>query len=331
LPRGGQGRPLVAVLEMIINVNEKEVPLMDLKELKSNWEEFGRQDPLWAVLTNPDKKGNKWNAKEFFVSGENEINSVFEYLEALNIHVSGRALDFGCGVGRLTQALCPYFQECYGIDIAESMITEAQKYNRFGDKCKYLVNESDNLNLFSDNYFDFVYTSIVLQHIREDYVKKYITEFLRILKLGGILIFDMPAEPLKFEPTAYKAEISPLCNYIGMEVGSKAVIPVKVKNISNSIWPGLAESGYKFVISLGNHWLDEKGRLIINDDGRINIPGNVGPGEGVELKLTVSAPDNPGNFILEFDMVLEGVSWFKERGLRTTKHLGLASGYHSRF
>ena len=40
---------------------------MDLKELQKHWHQFGKQDPMWAILTWPDKKGNKWSVDEFFV------------------------------------------------------------------------------------------------------------------------------------------------------------------------------------------------------------------------------------------------------------------------
>jgi predicted TPR repeat methyltransferase len=49
------------------------------------------------------------------------------------------ALDFECGVGRVTQALCARFARCDGVDIAGSMIRLARQYNRFGDRCQYYV------------------------------------------------------------------------------------------------------------------------------------------------------------------------------------------------
>ena len=39
---------------------------MDLKQLQKNWDEFGKTDPLWAILTSPDRKGGKWDPEEFF-------------------------------------------------------------------------------------------------------------------------------------------------------------------------------------------------------------------------------------------------------------------------
>jgi hypothetical protein len=39
---------------------------MDIKELKKHWNRFGKADPLWAIVTQPDKKGNRWQRDDFF-------------------------------------------------------------------------------------------------------------------------------------------------------------------------------------------------------------------------------------------------------------------------
>ena len=94
-----------------------------------NWNKFGRTDPLWAIMTHPDKKGNKWEREEFFETGVKEIENIMKDIQSLDIHFqTNRALDFGCGIGRLTQALAIYFEEVYGIDIAPSMIKLAKEY-----------------------------------------------------------------------------------------------------------------------------------------------------------------------------------------------------------
>lgn len=170
---------------------------MELKELQKHWNQFGKQDPLWAIATWDDKKGNKWNPEEFFELGRQEIAGVMEYVQKLGLlQQLGRALDFGCGVGRLTQALASYFDEVVGIDIAPSMVKLAKQYNRFGARCTYRVNDQDNLRLFPDQEFHFIYSNIVLQHMKPEYAKSYIKEFLRVLKPEGVLIFQLPSRNL---------------------------------------------------------------------------------------------------------------------------------------
>jgi len=168
---------------------------MNIKELQKNWNKFGKIDPFWAIMTRSNKKRNKWRIEEFFNTGIKEINEIIKYIELLDFNVPHRkALDFGCGIGRLTQALANYFDKVCGVDIAPSMIKLANKYNRHGGKCKYYLNEMDNLRLFPDNSFDFIYTNITLQHMEPQYSKNYIKEFLRILIPHGLCIFQQPSE-----------------------------------------------------------------------------------------------------------------------------------------
>ncbi len=167
---------------------------MDLKQLQAHWNAFGQSDPLWAILTDPEKAGGKWEWDEFFRLGESEIDQVLERVAEVGIAVRrGRALDFGCGVGRLTQGLCRHFQECCGVDIAPSMVELARAHNRHGGRCRYELNTASDLRRFADNGFDFVYSSLVLQHIRPHYAKRYLAEFVRILAPGGCAVFRLPS------------------------------------------------------------------------------------------------------------------------------------------
>lgn len=84
---------------------------MTLKRLRRHWDLLGKKDPLWAVLALESKRGNRWGVDEFFATGQDEIEEVTKYVEALGVELDRRnALDFGCGVGRLTQALADRFE-----------------------------------------------------------------------------------------------------------------------------------------------------------------------------------------------------------------------------
>ncbi len=166
---------------------------MQLEELARSWDQLGRSDPLWAILYDPAKKGNRWSLEEFFATGEATVDQALRHLDALKVEVNlERALDFGCGVGRLTQALARHFNEIDGVDIAPSMVGRAREYNRFGDRCRYHVNSRDDLRMFADGTFDFVFTDIVLQHMPSELMLSYVAEFIRVLRLGGVGLFDIP-------------------------------------------------------------------------------------------------------------------------------------------
>ena len=77
---------------------------MDISDWQKNWNELGKDDPLWVVLTDPAKKGGKWDPSEFFETGRTEIKNMLRELSDKGIELDKtRALDFGCGVGRLSQ------------------------------------------------------------------------------------------------------------------------------------------------------------------------------------------------------------------------------------
>ena len=167
---------------------------LEYKRLQSNWNTFGKNDPMWAILTDPAKKDNKWQPGEFFETGINDIERVISYTKQRNLNINyNKAIDFGCGVGRLTQALAMKFNEVIGIDIAPSMINSANYHNRFKERCKYVLNNKYDLSFIPSADVDFIYTIITLQHMKPKFSKGFIQEFMRILKRGGLLIFQIPS------------------------------------------------------------------------------------------------------------------------------------------
>ena len=168
---------------------------MRLSGLRRHWDEFGRSDPLWAILTAPDKKGNRWSIDEFLQTGRDEIAALIAYLDerGLTAH-RRRALDFGCGAGRLTHALADHFEQVIGVDIAPSMIDVARKLHADRPGLDFRVNASNRLESIEAGSIDLVYTRLVLQHMPPRYIRAYLAEFVRVLSPGGVLVFQLPAE-----------------------------------------------------------------------------------------------------------------------------------------
>lgn len=120
------------------------------------------------------------------------------HVKLLGIKIeNNHALDFGCGVGRLTQALANFFNMVDGVDISPSMIDLARKYNQFGDRVKYYLNNKNDLSIFDDNSYDLIYTTDVFQHMSPQYMEGYLMELLRVLSPEGLLIFQLPSEHVK--------------------------------------------------------------------------------------------------------------------------------------
>ena len=291
---------------------------MNFRDHQRNWNRLGEIDPLWAILSDPRKKQNGWNKDEFFKTGEAEIDWLMDYVGSLPVKMrNGEALDFGCGVGRVTQALCKYFDHCAGVDIAGSMIRLANEYNRYDSRCRYYLNEAEDLRMFGDDRFDLIYSNIVLQHMEPKYSKRYIGEFIRILRIGGLAVFQAPSEPMTVRETLVqadllKADITVTVPSLTAAPDEKITINVNVTNSGPLPWS--PEAGTKYPIRLGNHWLSSKGEMLQIDDGRAGIVEVVKPWGSVELLLLIRAPNKPGDYLLELDMVREHIAWFKDRG-----------------
>jgi hypothetical protein len=126
----------------------------------------------------------------------------------------------------------------------------------------------------------------------------------------GNLLFSSADGPLP--ASAFQASIASQSIPTSLERGSKATVYFTVKNISTVIWPMLG-------LTLGNHWLDSNGRVLIHDAYRTGLAFDLRPGDQVDLPLTIETPRAPGHYILEIDMVQEGVAWFSGMGSKTLR------------
>src|SRR5207249_6792238 len=96
-------------------------------------------------------------------------------------------------------------------------------------------------------------------------------------------------------------------------------IYVKVRNTGEGVWPALADSGGNYRLAAGNHWLSESNVAVVNDDGRSVLLYDLKPGEEIEIPLTVTAPVEAGTYVLDIDMVQEGVAWFATKGSKSLR------------
>ena len=167
---------------------------MGLQQVRDKWSELGESDAMWAVLTEKGKSRNRWDQEEFLATGRAEIATQLAELDRHHVPVKfDRALDFGCGVGRLTQGLLAGgFARATGIDISPGMIKKAEEVNTHGDRCSFILNVVGDLSVFENDSFDLVYTRRVLQHMPSDLARSYIREFFRVARPGGVVVFQIP-------------------------------------------------------------------------------------------------------------------------------------------
>ncbi|HET9031344.1 MAG TPA: class I SAM-dependent methyltransferase [Dokdonella sp.] len=168
------------------NINDAQ-----LAKLRRIWSALGHDDPLWAVLSHPDKRGRRWNTEAFLATGKAEIDTQLDQLAASGFpRERGLAIDFGCGAGRLTRALAAHFDHVLGIDVSPSMIAAANQLNADIANIEFRENASTDLADIADASVDFVFSHITLQHIPTPLAIAYADEFLRILAPGGVAVFQ---------------------------------------------------------------------------------------------------------------------------------------------
>ena len=55
------------------------------------WESLGRVDPLWAVLTDPARRGRRWDEAAFLATGRDEVTAILDKMASLGAPEIGRA------------------------------------------------------------------------------------------------------------------------------------------------------------------------------------------------------------------------------------------------
>jgi len=218
------------------------------------WEDLGAMDPLWSILTYPGRKHGKWNLQEFFDTGEKEIDRLMNKSEMLHRPLGREtALDFRCGVGRLTRALAKHFKKCYGVDISFPMVEKAKELNSEISNCEFLLNKEENLSMFPTNHFDMIYTNIVLQHITDkDVIKSYVSEFVRVVKTGGLAVFQLPSYISAIAMLQPRARIHSVLSKAGFDkrflYDRLRLVPIRMNYVSEKEVIDLLESLGAFVL-----------------------------------------------------------------------------------
>ena len=292
------------------------------KTAARNWEAFGESDAFFGVLSDPTKYGSRWDPDEFFASGRAHVEKLFRTLSDACIPLqTGTCLDFGCGPGRLTVPLSASFERTVGVDVARPMIEAARRFKPAAASCEFVVNRHPDLRQFRAGTFDVVHSCLVLQHIPPDVSLCYIAEFFRVAKRGGLVVFQLPAVRYTEDQisavhalpdSAFLADIRFIEPPSTLDAGAETTVGVSVTNRSDITWPHHIPAGRH--ICLGNHWMHEDGTPSAYDDGRTFLPNEVGPGERVEMALTVRAPAVAGRYLLEADLVQEKIAWFAGKG-----------------
>lgn len=155
------------------------------------WDYYGQLDPYYGVLSDEQFRHARMDdvaRDQFFRSGEASIEQLIPTIErALGPIRRGAALDYGCGVGRLTRALASRFEHVHAVDISEHMLQEARR-----NLSAHQNVEFERADAMADSRVDLIVSKIVFQHILPKTGLLTLGRLASRLADGGGAIIDFP-------------------------------------------------------------------------------------------------------------------------------------------
>jgi SAM-dependent methyltransferase len=153
-----------------------------VRDTDADWRALGDSQPYWGVLSNDAflrENITPETIEAFYACGRPYIDEIVGRLEAATgAKPSGRGLDFGCGVGRLTEAMAEHVDEVVGLDISPGMLDVAR---RRGGRATYLQALPEGMT------FDWINSFIVFQHIPPDRGEAILADLLGRLNPDGAI------------------------------------------------------------------------------------------------------------------------------------------------
>jgi Trans-aconitate methyltransferase len=196
-----------------------------------DWENLAQQEPFFAVLTEDrflrDRMSDD-DREAFFASGDADIAHLFDLIYSPGSPGSPgfaprSALDFGCGVGRLTRALTKRVGRVSGVDVAPSMLRIAREN----------VPSATFSSMIPAERFDLIVSLIVFQHIPVVRGEALLGELLDRLADDGVaalhFTFRRPGSSLRRIARAVRARV-PLVHRIAQRIRGERPMPYMQMN-----------------------------------------------------------------------------------------------------
>src|SRR5947207_15785016 len=164
------------------------------RQMRSDWNERAREDAYYYVAFG--RRGQ--DDDEFFATAADVVRGLEAELKRLPTgdRRARKALEIGCGPGRLMRPMSWNFGEIHGVDVSDEMIRLAGEKLSNVPNAFPVQNDGTGLGCYKDEYFDFVYSYAVFQHIpSRQVVFNYLNEARRGLEHDGILRFQINELP----------------------------------------------------------------------------------------------------------------------------------------
>ena len=152
--------------------------------MRGDWDARARENATHYIAC-----GHAQADDAFWASGAADLENLI--LQDVTLDPAARALEIGCGIGRLLRPLSERVERAIGVDISPEMIARAREALG-GRRNVDLMVTRGTLDGISDAMLDFVASFIVFQHVpSREAVYRYIGEAARVLKSGGVFRFQV--------------------------------------------------------------------------------------------------------------------------------------------
>lgn len=168
--------------------------------MKDLWNELSAENSLKYV--SHLQKGAEWDVSEFHLTGVRFVSRIMERYRDYGVFESNLSsvVEIGCGVGRFTKVLAARFKYVYGLDISDKMLADAVHYCGCMPNITFINNDGSRLETIEDESVEYACTAGVFQHITHiGAIVSYIKEALRVLKPGGLFLFQFEANHIDAE------------------------------------------------------------------------------------------------------------------------------------
>lgn len=155
-----------------------------------DWKRFGAEDPYYSVLNSEEHRATRLTPESrdaLLQTGESRVAAILEFAGRHSGKLSRRrALEFGCGVGRLLIPLARRFDSVCGVDISPGMLAEARSNCERAGIANVVLAPSDDALSRVEGSFDFALSYLVLQHIPDRRGEAIVRQILSRMNPGGV-------------------------------------------------------------------------------------------------------------------------------------------------
>ena len=131
----------------------------------------------------------------------------------------------------------------------------------------------------------------------------------------GMPTLEIPLAVLdSYIPPYAEVSLHSATEMLEISMGDRVRIPLVIENGSSV---PLYSTG-EYATRISYHITDQNGNMLLFDGDRTELAGPLEAGETAEMQIEIIDDifNTPGNYVINFDLVIEGVSWYGEQGMK---------------